>query len=78
MMQLFNLVAFDLWQQLDLAVELKSEIQVIKIWQKRFLVNFNASRTQLLFFNLIIQKISRVIDKQKMGLLLIESIHLRL
>ena len=39
--------ASDLWQQLELASELESDLQDIMDWGKKWLVDFNAGKTQL-------------------------------
>ena len=41
----------DLWQQLELASELKSDLQDTVDWDKKWLVDFNAGKTQLLSFD---------------------------
>ena len=43
--------AFDLCQQLELASELKSDLQGIVDWGKKWLVDFNAGKTQLVLFD---------------------------
>ena len=42
--------AFELWQQLELASELESDLQDTMGWCKKGLVDFNAEKTQLVFF----------------------------
>ena len=39
--------AFDLWQQIDLTFELESDIQDPVNWGKKWLVDFNAGKTQV-------------------------------
>ena len=39
--------AFDLWQQLELTSELESDLQDAMDWGKKWLVDFNAGKTQL-------------------------------
>ena len=39
--------ASDLWQQLELASELESDLQDTVDWGKKWLVDFNAGKTQL-------------------------------
>ena len=39
--------ASGLWQQLELATELESDLQDTVDWSKKWLVNFNAGKTQL-------------------------------
>ena len=43
--------ASDLWQQLELAFELESDLRGIVDWGKKWLVNFNAGKTQLVSFD---------------------------
>ena len=43
--------ASDLWQQLELASELESDLQDTVNWGKKWLVDFNAGKTQLVLFN---------------------------
>ena len=40
-----------LWQQLELASELGSDLQDIADWGKKWLVDFNAGKTQLVLFD---------------------------
>ena len=40
-----------LWQQLELASELKSDLWDTVDWGKRWLVDFNAGKTQLVLFD---------------------------
>ena len=42
--------ASDLWQQLELASELESDLQDTVDWGSKWLVNFNAGKTQLVLF----------------------------
>ena len=42
--------ASDLWQQLELASELESDLRDTVDWGKRWLVDFNAGKTQLVSF----------------------------
>ena len=46
--------AFDLWQQLELAFELKSDLRDTVDWGMKWLVDFNAGKTQLFSFDLSI------------------------
>ena len=41
----------DLWQQLELASELESDLQDTKDWCRKWLVDFNAGKTQLVSFD---------------------------
>ena len=41
----------DLWQQLELASELESDLRDIVNWGRKWLVDFNAGRTQLVSFD---------------------------
>ena len=42
---------FDLWQQLELAYELESDLQDSVDWGKKWLVDFNAGKAQLVLFD---------------------------
>ena len=42
--------ASDLWQQLELASELESDLQDTVDWNKKWLVDFSAGKTQLVLF----------------------------
>ena len=43
--------ASDLWQQLELASELESDLQDTKDWGRKWHVDFNAGKTQLVSFD---------------------------
>ena len=43
--------AYDLWQQLELASELESDLQDTVDWGRKWLVDFNAGKTQLVLFD---------------------------
>ena len=43
--------ASDLWQQLELASELESDLQDTVDWGRKWLVDFNAGKTQLVLFD---------------------------
>ena len=43
--------ASDLWQQLELASELKSDLQDTVDWGRKWLVDFNTGKTQLVSFD---------------------------
>ena len=43
--------ASDLWQQLELASELESDLRDTVDWGRKWLVDFNAGKTQLLLFD---------------------------
>ena len=43
--------ASDLWQQLELACELESDLQDTVDWGRKWLVDFNAGKTQLVLFD---------------------------
>ena len=43
--------ASDLWQQLELASELESDLRDIVDWSRKWLVDFNAGKTQLVLFD---------------------------
>ena len=40
-----------MWQQLELASELESDLKVTADWGKKWLVDFDAAKTQLVLFN---------------------------
>ena len=42
--------AFDLWQQLELASELESDLQDTVDYTRKWLLDFNAGKTQLVLF----------------------------
>ena len=42
--------ASDLWQQLELVSELESDLQDTVEWGRKWLVDFNAGKTQLVSF----------------------------
>ena len=41
----------DLWQQLELASELESDLRYIVNWGRKWLVDFNAGKSQLVLFD---------------------------
>ena len=41
----------DLWQQLELASELESDLQDTMVWGRKWLVDFNAGKTQVVLFD---------------------------
>ena len=43
--------AFDLWQQLELTSELESDLRDTVDWCRKWLVDFNARKTQLFLFD---------------------------
>ena len=43
--------ASDLWQQLELASELESDLRDTVNWGRKWLVDFNAGKTQLVLFD---------------------------
>ena len=43
--------ASDLWEQLELASELESDLRETVDWGKEWLVDFNAGKTQLVSFD---------------------------
>ena len=43
--------ASDLWQQLELAFEVESDLRDTVDWGKKWLVDFNAGKTQLVSFD---------------------------
>ena len=42
---------FDLWQQLELASELESDLRDTVDWGRKWFVNFSDAKTQLVLFN---------------------------
>ena len=46
--------ASDLWQQFELASELESDLRDTVDWHKKWLVHFNAGKTQLVSFDMSI------------------------
>ena len=67
--------AFDLWQQLELASELKSDLRDTVDWGRKWLVDFNTGKTQLVSFDR--SKNSGAIDVKWMGLFLSKNHLLR-
>ena len=63
--------ASDLWQQLELASELESDLQDTADWGKKWLVDFNAGKTQLVPFDR--SKNSGAIDVKMDGSILEEK-----
>ena len=57
--------ASDLWQQLELSSELESDLQDTVDWGRKWLVNFNAGKTQLVskYINLVKQLIIKIITR---------------
>ena len=51
LMILLSTQAFDLWQQLELASELESDLQDTVDWGREWLVDFNAGKTQVVSFD---------------------------
>ena len=43
--------ATDLWQQLELASGVESDLQNTVDWRRKWLVDFNAAKTELVFFD---------------------------
>ena len=43
--------AYGLWQQLELASELESDLRDTVDWARKWLVDFNAGKTQLVWFD---------------------------
>ena len=60
--------ASDLWQQLELASELESNLQDDVYWDRKWFVDFNAGKTQLVSFDL--SNNTDAIDVKWMSLLL--------
>ena len=63
--------ASDLWQQLELASELESDLPDTMDWGRKWLVDFNAGRTQLVSFDW--SKNTGVIDVKMDGSVLWEK-----
>ena len=63
--------ASDLWQQLELASELESDLRNTVDWGRKWLVDFNAGKTQLVSFDL--SKNTGVIDVKMDGSVLEEK-----
>ena len=67
--------ASDLWQQLELASEVESDLKETVGWGRKWLVDFNAGKTQLVSFNR--SKNTGAIDVKWMGLFLKKNYLLR-
>ena len=67
--------ASDLWQQLELASELESNLRDTVDWGRKWLVDFNAGKTQLVSFDR--SKITGAIDVKMAGSVLEENHLLR-
>ena len=63
--------ASDLWQQLELASELVSDLRDTVDWGRKWLVDFNAGKTQLVSFDC--SKNTSVIDVKMDGSVLEEK-----
>ena len=63
--------ASDLWQQLELSSELESDLRDTEDWGKKWLVDFNAGKTQLVLFD-------RSIDVKMGGSILEEKSSLKM
>ena len=57
--------SFDLWQQLELATELESDLRDTVDWGRKWLVDFNPGKTQLVLFER--SKNTGTIDVKMMG-----------
>ena len=68
--------ASDLWQQLELASELESDLQDTVDWGWKWLVDFNAGKTQLVLFDR--SKNTGAIDVKMDGSVLQEKTHLKM
>ena len=66
---------FDLWQQLELASELESDLRDTVDWGRKWLVDFNAGKTQLISFDQ--SKNTGAIDVKMNGSVLEEKYLLR-
>ena len=51
LMILLSILSVNLWQQLELASELESDLRQTVDWGKKWLVDFNAGKTQLVLFD---------------------------
>ena len=51
LMMLLPVLSADLWQQLELDSELESDLRDTVDWGKKWLVDFNAGKTQLVLFD---------------------------
>ena len=67
--------ASDLWQQLELASELESDLQDTVDWGRKWRVDFNAGKTQLVLF--VQSKNTGAIDVNMDGCVLEEKTSLR-
>ena len=63
--------ASDLWEQLELAFELESDLQDTVDWGRKWLVDFNAGKIQLVSFRW--SKNTGAIDVKKGGSVLEEN-----
>ena len=66
----------DLWQQLELASELESDLQDTVDWGRKWLVDFNAEKTQLVSFDW--SKNTDAIDVKMDGFVLEEKSSLKM
>ena len=57
--------ASDLWQQLELASELESDLRGTVDWGRKWLVDFNAGKTQLVSFGVIDVKMDGSVLEEK-------------
>ena len=64
--------ASDLWQQLELASELESDLRDTVDWGRKWLVDFNAEKTQLVLYDQ--SKNTGAIDMKMDGFVLEEKI----
>ena len=68
--------ASDLWQQLELASELESDLRDTVVWGKKWLIDFNAGKTQLVSFDR--SKNNGSIDVKMDGSVLEEKLHFKM
>ena len=68
--------ASDLWQQLELAPELESDLQDTVDWGRKWIVDFNAGKTQLVLFDR--SKNTGAIDVKMDGSVLQEKTHFKM
>ena len=67
--------ASNLWQQLEMAVELESDLEGTVDWDRKWLVDFNAGKTQLASIDYLITLV--LLMQKWMGLFLIKNHLLR-
>ena len=68
--------ASELWQQLELASELESDLQDTVDWGRKWLLDFNAGKTQLISFDW--SNNTSAVDKKTNGFVLKEKSFFRM